>query len=247
MPEILTWTSAAFLATLAAGDPVSAAVPVEPPKAGTQQMTQKRTTIGTFHARSRQAKRVRRSIRLGHSVPIRTLREIADREGDGVIAYRLANYLRDNNGTVSDTAHYYAVAATDGAGGAIIQLIRQLQLPGAEKISIARLEWIERVLENAADAGDARARSFLVEAWRTGHPFGRQAARVVDLQLEAAREGDAEAALDVAVQIMRGTELSDADRILAVEMIETADTNGDIATRVTAQNLRRILETEDDR
>lgn len=188
------------------------------------------------------ARQVRMELGAGRAVSDDMLRQAAD-GGDGFAAYRLAQSLEERGRPAGDVAHYYALAAASGRSGATYGLIRQLRRPDAASTGGQRLGWIEETLRSAARNGDAQAANFLIEAYSSGQPFGRDVDKAIALQRSSARQGNPKAALDIVTTTLARPDRSADDLRLALEMADLAIAKGDLSTRITAENLRRTIVT----
>ena len=186
------------------------------------------------------ARQVRMELGAGREVSDDMLRRAAD-GGDGFAAYRLAQTLEDRGRPAGEVAHYYALAASADRRGALYGLIRQLRRPDAENVGRDRLRWIEQTLQSAARSGDRQAVGFLIEAYNSGQPFGRDVDKAIALQRSSARQGNPKAALDIVTTTLAQPDRSTEDLKLALEMADLAIAQGDLSTRITAENLRRTL------
>ncbi|GFE63203.1 hypothetical protein [Litoreibacter roseus] len=180
---------------------------------------------------------VKRRLSAGQSVSPEDIRPLAD-SGDGFAALRLAQSLEQSGASASDVAHYYAIAAAAGKGGATYGLVRQLRRPGIENAGKDRLTWIEQTTNGLARKGDPVAAAFMAEAYRSGKPFGENRDKSLSLQTQLAEGGNANAALDAITTLLSEPDPSREELEQALSLIDVALENGNLSTKTTAQNLR---------
>lgn len=172
------------------------------------------------------------------------MRRLADLD-DGYAAWLFAERLRAQQrwDLAGDMAHYYATAAASGRAGGVVRLQEVLARPEfGPGVSPERLVWLEQVLLGAALRGDADAAGFLVEAYTSGHPFGRKPEAVVALLTETPTQAGAELALDMATGLIRADGLRPGNAVQVRDLLEIASAGDSLETRITAANLRAVLE-----
>lgn len=186
----------------------------------------------------------RRRMLAGRSISYDDMRALAD-HGDGLAAFRYANRLMDLDrpDVLSAAALYYATAALTGRDYAVWPLIRLLRREDIEH-SEARLRHLENVLRTLAESGNDPAMTALTRFYASGHPFGPRPAEAEQMQRDRARFGDAEAALDLVMQVMSGRGVLEAGPDEIDAWFATLATSGDPGQRATALNMRRLYDAD---
>lgn len=185
--------------------------------------------------------RARRRMLAGERISYDDMRALAD-HGDGLASFRYANRLMDLDrpDLLSAAALYYATAAYTGrdyAIGPLVRLLTRRDIPFTE----ARLRHLETALRAFALRGNEQAIDALTGFYSTGHPFGLQPERAAELQRDLAAAGNAEAALDLIMQVMAGRGIV-AERDEIEDWFDTLAASDDLGDRATAQNLRSLFE-----
>lgn len=188
--------------------------------------------------------KARRRMLAGQNISYDDMRALADL-GDGLAAFRYANRLLDLDrpDVLSAAALYYATAAMTGRDYAIWPLIRLLRRDDIE-YSDVRLRHLENVLRTLAESGNDSAATALMKFYESGHPFGPRTAEAADMQRERASAGDAEAALDLVMQLMSGRGALEVGPDEIDAWFATLATNGDPGQRATAVNMRRLYDAD---
>ena len=186
----------------------------------------------------------RRRMLEGQQISWDDMRALAD-HGDGLAAFRFAQRIEAQGDPtlLGDAAFYYATAAytdRDYAAGPLVRILRREDV----EFSPRRLEHIENALRALAVAGDQRAAEALTDFYATGRPFGRQPEKALELRLDLAEAGDADAALALVIETMSGKAPVPLDAEQTERLLGVASTSDDLGLRIAGDNLRRMLEAQ---
>lgn len=171
------------------------------------------------------------------------MRALAD-AGDGLAAFRFAQRIEAENdpALLPEAAFYYATAAYTNRDYAVPPLVRLLERRDLA-IGPRRLEHMENALRAMALAGDARAKAALTRFYATGHPFGVQPERAMELRLDLAEAGDADAAMALVLEALSPSSATSLDAEQVGRLLEIVEASDDLGLRTTGANLRRMFET----
>lgn len=188
-------------------------------------------------------RQMRKDMVANRSIPFDALRALADM-GDGLAAFKMAEYLTGTGkpSLQDDALHYYGVAAYTGRAFALPHLLRALQKDQSET-SDARLKGAEDALRLWARRGNEPARLGLARMYLSGKPFGYQTEEGLALLEQAARAGNADAAMELGLIYMQGRVDLAVDIDKARMALTMALESDDLAARAMAQNLLRDLPT----
>lgn len=179
----------------------------------------------------------------GKDVSYRDMQKLAD-SGDDLAQFFLAKRIEEANepNTLDAAARYYRRAAENGRTSAVRPLIRLLNANVFDE-QPKNLAASQELLEKLAAEGDAVARDGLIAMYRTGQPFGLDAARADELLIASAETGDAKAALDLAFVLLTGTP-APAEIEEAKGYLKIAAASETLNIRTMAENLLRTLEPQ---
>lgn len=111
----------------------------------------------------------------------------------------------------------------------------------SEDYAKAHLPMMETILVEAAEKGHSNALNALVRYYKTGQPFGYQSEKLTQLLERQYLSGNAEAALQLAIEMMQVSPLED-DRVKKIVLyLETAMESTNNSTKAIAFNLLRSL------
>jgi TPR repeat protein len=178
---------------------------------------------------------VRRNLIAGKRLRTADLRALAD-AGDSLAQMRFAKQLSEMSdpSLLRAQVHYYAMAAYNGREGAVRPLLSLLRSQGASFDSSV-LANAEAALLAQASHGQIDAIEGMAKFYLAGAPFGAKQVEGQEMLTRVARAGDAQAALDLALQMIaerQGTGLQDAR-----EFLEIAASSNDLAVKATATSL----------
>ncbi len=184
----------------------------------------------------------RREMIAGKDISATSLQALAD-AGDGLAAFRYAKLLGER--AVPDptgvAAHYYAIAAYTGRAFAVPPLASLLKDNGAA-YSPSRLTHGLNAMTVQAFSGNPVAATLLGQMYVDGVPFGRdldQARRFLDM---ASAGGSPKAVLQLAIVLMSDPVDAAAGHPGARSTLLLAAAGDDLAVRVTAENLLRLID-----
>lgn len=171
------------------------------------------------------------------------LRGLAD-AGDGLAAFRYAKLLQEQ-GTPDPTgaaAHYYAIAAYTGRAFAVAPLARLLKAEGAG-YSASRLTHGLNAMTVQALSGNPVAATLLGQMYAEGVPFGYDLAKAETYLGMSSGGGSPKAVLQLGVALLSDPEDAASGHPGARSALTLAAAGDDLAVRVTAENLLRLIET----
>ena len=184
---------------------------------------------------------LRRAMLAGEVMGMKDLRSLAD-AGDGLAAFRLAKML-EAEGKPDPTgiaAHYYAIAAYTGRVFAVPPLARLLKNDGAE-YSPSRLTNALNAMTVQALSGNPEAATLLGQMYAAGIPFGRDPTQAQAYLAMASGEGSMAALLQLGVALMSDPTDTASGNPGARAALRLAAAGDDLAVRVTAENLLRLM------
>jgi hypothetical protein len=186
-------------------------------------------------------KDLRKSMLAGRNLSDVQLQTLAD-AGEGLAAARYAKRLeeRKDPAFLDDAAHYYSIAVYMGRDFAVPRLIALLGKDEVE-FSRARLRNLRAVVERAARKGDQRATVGLAELLLQDIPFGKDVPRARELMLTAAEAGDAEAALRLALDLIKGADGLPPDPDAASHALDLAMSSPDPGVQAMVLTLQRQI------
>jgi hypothetical protein len=178
---------------------------------------------------------VRRNLIAGKRLRTADLRALAD-AGDSLAQMRFAKQLSEMSdpSLLRSQVHYYAMAAYNGREGAVRPLLSLLRSQGAT-LDASVLANAEAALLAQVSHGQIDAIAGLAKFYVAGAPFGAKQADGQEMLTKVARAGDAQAALDLALQMI--AERPDTGRQDAREFLEIAANSADLAVKATATSL----------
>lgn len=189
-----------------------------------------------------QLRAARRRMIAGETLRFDDLRALAD-AGDGLAAFRLARLMQDSAtpDTTGTKAHYYAIAAYTGRDFAVPPLARLLAQEGAG-YSTARLRHSLNAMTVQAISGNSIAATLLGQMYAEGVPFGKDLAQAQYFLAMADGGGDPQAALQLGISLLSDPADIAADHAGARAALMLAGAGADLAVRVTAENLLRLID-----
>lgn len=178
---------------------------------------------------------VRRNLIAGKRLRTADLRALAD-AGDSLAQMRFAKQLSEmtDPSLVRAQVHYYAMAAYNGRDGAVRPLLSLLRSQGAT-LDSAVLDNAEVALLAQVSHGQIDAIAGLAKFYLAGAPFGAKQVEGQEMLTKVARAGDAQAALDLALQMI--AERQEIGLQDAREFLEIAANSSDLAVKATATSL----------
>jgi TPR repeat protein len=177
----------------------------------------------------------------GGAMPMASLRALAD-YGDGLAAFRYARLLETMPETnPASIAHYYAIAAYTGRDFAVPPLARLLAKSG-ESFSASVLKQGLNAMTVQVLSGNSVAASLLGEMYANGTPFGRDLAKAQDLLASNGGTDGPKAALRLGTTLFSDPDDAASGHIGARAALGIAAAGDDLAARVTAENLLRLLD-----
>lgn len=185
---------------------------------------------------------LRRAMLAGDEMSMNDLRALGD-AGDGLAAFRLAKLL-EAEGKPDPTgvaAHYYAIAAYTGRTFAVPPLARLLKKDGAG-YSASRLTNALNAMTVQALSGDPEAATLLGQMYATGSPFGHDPVKAQAYLGMATGEGSMAAFLQLGVALLTDPADTVAGNPGARAALTRAASGEDLAVRVTAENLLRLMD-----
>lgn len=184
----------------------------------------------------------RRAMISGAEISTSDLQALAD-AGDGLAAFRFAKFLQEVGKPDPDgvAAHYYAIAAYTGRAFAVPPLARLLRNDGAG-YKASRLANALNAMTVQALSGNSEAATLLGQMYAEGTPFGRDITKAQALlEMSTAGENTA-AALKLGIALMADRADAAAGHPGARAALRHAASGTDLAVRVTAENLLRLLD-----
>ena len=183
----------------------------------------------------------RRAMLAEETISMTNMRRLAD-AGDGLAAFRYARRLEETGrrGLLDDAAHYYAMAAYSGRDYAVKPLVRILE---AADVAIPdnRLPHMLNALTRSSADGNPVATGAMARLLISGRRVPPDPARAAAYLRASAGGGNGRVLIDAAVQAMADPQDQAAGHPRAREFLDLAVGSGDLAARVTAENLRRPL------
>lgn len=194
-------------------------------------------------AGSPRLKDLRRAMLAGTELSDLQLQSLAD-AGDGLAAARYAKRLEDRKDPafLGDAAHYYSIAVYMDRDFALPRLIALLGRPDTA-FGPARLRNLRDVLDRAARRGDPVAAAGLGDLLLRETPFPQDIPRAHALLLQAAEAGDAQAAIRLAMNQIKGMPGLPPDPASARRALELARASPDPGAQSMARTLLRQLDT----
>lgn len=233
-----------LLAVCLASGAMAQSIPMQPPGIAKlfyadfvfDNAVRKTRNLPTEHLRA-----LRRAMLAGEVLGMADLRDLAD-AGEGLAAFRLAKLL-EAEGKPDPTgvaAHYYAIAAYTGRAFAVAPLARLLKEDGAG-YSPSRLTNALNAMTVQTLSGDPQAATLLGQMYAEGSPFGLDAAKAQAYLAMASDGGSMPALLQLGVTLMTDPSDTAAGNPGARSALELAAAGDDLAVRVTAENLLRLM------
>ncbi|MCT4372641.1 hypothetical protein CLG85_020970 [Yangia mangrovi] len=187
---------------------------------------------------------VRKRLSRGAYVRFAQLRDLADHR-DGNAAFQLANRLDldARPDLAADIAHYYAIAAVTGSGGAIFGFIAALDRVDPGTTSPGRLEVLKNALLAYAIAGSSAATEALIRHHVSGTPFGPMQDELEALARREGAPGADAAALQLASEILQDKAATAGDLRRARGFLEAAGRGSSLRQRLIVQNLGPVVDT----
>ena len=185
----------------------------------------------------------RRKMISGEAISDVALQSLAD-NGDGLAAFRFGKILQaaDKPDPTGVAAHYFAIAAYTGRAFAVAPLARLLKTEGTGYAK-SRLRHCLNAMTVQALSGNPKAATLLGEMYADGEPFGLDLVQS-QLFLNMAAGGDnPQGALRLGVSLMSDPADIAAGNVGALAALGIAAAGDDLAARVTAENLLRMLAT----
>jgi TPR repeat protein len=184
---------------------------------------------------------MRRAMLAGAKMPDADLRTLAD-AGEGLAAARFAQRLQERGdlATLDDAAHYYSIAVYVDRDFALPRLLALLGRSDI-KFGPARLKNIREVLEREAKQGSPIAAAGLADLLMRGRPFAQDVPRARELLLVAAKAGDSQAAIRLAISHFQGATDLPPDPESARPALELALASPDPGVQSMALTLGRRL------
>jgi TPR repeat protein len=178
----------------------------------------------------------------GGKVSGNELRALAD-AGDGLAAFRYGKLLQSSvpPAKAGSAAHYYAIAAYTGRAFAVAPLGQLLVSEGAD-YGPSLLEQSLNALTVQAISGNAKAAQLLAEMYGTGVPFGHDPKQAQHFTAIAGQD-DPAGALKLGISLINDPADADLDHVGARAALTIAADSTNLAAKVTAQNLLRLLDT----
>ena len=182
-------------------------------------------------------KDLRRAMLAGTELSDLQLQSLAD-AGDGLAAARYAKRLeeRKDPAFLGDAAHYYSIAVYMDRDFALPRLIALLGRPDVA-FGPARLQNLRDVLDRAARRGDPVAAAGLGDLLLREAPFPQDIPRAHALLLQAAEVGDAQAAIRLAMNQIKGMPGLPPDPASARRALELALDSPDPGVQSMARTL----------
>ena len=139
-------------------------------------------------------------------------------------------------------AHYFAIAAYSGRAFAVAPLARLLKAEGAS-YSESRLRQALNAMTVQALSGNADAATLLGEMYAEGVPFGRDLSQAQQFLGMADGGVSPQAVLNLGLALLTDPADVAAGHVGALSALGVAAAGDDLAVRVTAENLLRLIET----
>jgi len=200
-----------------------------------------RGIIRTMQLPTEYLRDIRRRMVAKKTVSFKELQALAD-ASDGMAAYFLATRIEETGKPEmqASASHYYSMAAGMGRGAAVPPLVKLLDAHG-EKFQPAVLAEAQAALEKQVRLKHSVAIDALARYYSQGEVFPRDTARAQKLMSQAAKDGNAKAALDIAYQLLSGTP-DENQRADALGYLEIVAKSGEIGQRAIAESLIRDLQ-----
>ncbi len=185
----------------------------------------------------------RRQMISGEPISSADLQALAD-QGDGLAAFRYAKLVQEMEtpDLTGSAAHYFAIAAYTGRAFAVAPLARLLKEEGMG-YSESRLTHGLNAMTVQALSGNADAAILLGEMYAEGVPFGRDLGQAQHFLGMADGGGSLQAVLNLGLALMTDPTDVAAGHVGALSALGVAAAGDDLAVRVTAENLLRLIET----
>ncbi len=146
----------------------------------------------------------------------------------------------DDPELLDTAARYYLKSLKLGRISATRPLIRVLQAGALDEAAENRAD-AQKTLDRLADKGNEAAQRGMLDMYRAEKPFGPNPERLEQLVAAVAEAGDAQAALDLAVDMLSGS--PDAEQTLkARKYLGLAAASETLGIRTIAENLLRGLD-----
>ena len=231
-----------FVAGIAAAGPVMSPAPQGSERSGLLRADFHNRVTETLDLPTWELQQARRRMLSDEPISWNDMRALAD-HGDGLAAFRFAQRIEEQGdpALLSDAAFYYANAAFTNRDYAVGPLVRILERRDVE-FSPRRLDHIENALRARALAGDDKASKALTGFYVSGHPFGRQTERALELRLDLAEAGDTDAAMALVVETMSGNFPVPLDEEQIASLFQVVSASDDLGLRTMGENLRRTYE-----
>lgn len=183
-------------------------------------------------------KEIRNRMVTRQEVSYEELQLLADR-GDDLAAYFLARRIEEAGDPelLDGAAHYYARSAYAGRAAAIRPLVKLIDAHAAD-FKDALLGDLKAALEVQAKKANAIAVDALARYYLEGTPFGSDPERAEELLRRSAEGGNAQIALDFAVQLLSGGPSAE-EKADALRYLELAALSDRLGVRTMAENLLR--------
>ncbi|MFN3722556.1 MAG: hypothetical protein ACK4VZ_05890 [Paracoccaceae bacterium] len=186
--------------------------------------------------------RTRKKMNSGAAMSFRELQSLAD-AGDGLAAFRLGKRLEaqgkpDPKGAA---AHYYAIAAYTGRAFAVPPLARMLKDDGAG-YSAGRLRHGLNAMTVQALSGNPVAATLLGKMYADGTPFGHDLAKAERFLAMTKGGSSPKVILQLGVALMSDPADALTGHAGAMSALTLAASGEDLAVRVTAENLLRLID-----
>lgn len=186
--------------------------------------------------------RIRKRMISGVDLNFKDLQALAD-AGDGLAAFRLAKRLEER-GVPDPTgvaAHYYAIAAYTGRAFAVPPLARLLKSDGTD-YSVSRLRHGLNAMTVQALSGNPAAATLLGKMFADGAPFGLDLAKAETFLAMTEGASSPKALLQLGLALMTDPADVAAGHTGARSALTLALAGDDLAVRVTAENLLRMID-----
>lgn len=184
----------------------------------------------------------RRKMISGAEMSPRELQALAD-AGDGLAAFRFGKILeeRGDPDPTGIAAHYFAIAAYTGRAFAVPPLARLLRSDGA-MYGKSRLRNGLNAMTVQALSGNALAATLLGQMYADGAPFGYDLAKAETFLGMTTGGGSPKAILHLGLALMSDPSDASTGHTGARSALILAAAGDDLAVRVTAENLLRLID-----
>lgn len=186
--------------------------------------------------------KTRKKMISGAEMSFKELQALAD-AGDGLAAFRLGKLLEERGepDPTGTAAHYYAIAAYTGRAFAVPPLARLLKNDGAG-YGTSRLRHGLNAMTVQALSGNAAAATLLGKMYADGAPFGYDLAKAETYLGMTKGGGSPKAILQLGVALMSDAADAATGHTGARSALTLAAQGDDLAVRVTAENLLRLID-----